>query len=144
MVVLDANGNVKQDTGYITTEASKYKDWKYTPMYVLELTKAFMEKSKAVSGSKIRTITVTDYQDLLRQLKNNPDQQKIQMLGEEIAPALKEMEQMISQGQKQFVVYDISTSVVAIEFDQGKGEVEAVVYSPVGKTGYDISGICYK
>ena len=82
--------------------------------------------------------------NLLRQLKNNPDQQKIQMLGEEIAPALKEMEQMISQGQKQFVVYDISTSVVAIEFDQGKGEVEAVVYSPVGKTGYDISGICYK
>jgi len=144
LVVLDANGNVKQDTGYITTEASKYKDWKYTPMYVLELTKAFMEKSKAVSGSKIRTITVSDYQDLLRQLKNNPDQQKIQMLGEEIAPALKEMEQMINQGQKQFVVYDISTSVVAIEFDQGKGEIEAVVYSPVGKTGYDISGICYK
>ena len=144
LVVVDSNGNVKQDTGYITTQASKYKDWKYTPMYVLELTKAYNDKSKAMSGSKIKVITVSDYQDLLRQLKNDPDQDKVQMLGEEIAPALKEMEQMIKDGQKQFVVYDLGTSQIKVPFDQSKGESAAIVYSPIGKTGYSITGACQK
>lgn len=142
LVVLDANGNVKQDTGYVTTQASKYKDWKYTPLYVLELTKAYLQKSKAVSGSKIEIITVSSYQDLLSQLKNDPNQQKVQMLGNEIAPALAEMKSMIEQGQKQFVVYNLGTSEVKVQFDQSKGEAQAVVYSPVGKTGYTISGVC--
>jgi hypothetical protein len=144
LVVVDSNGNVKQDTGYITTQASKYKDWKYTPMYILELTKAYIDKSKAISGSKIKIITVSDYQDLLRQLKNNPDQDKVQMLGEEIAPALKEMEQMINQGQKQFVIYDLGTSQVKVQFDQSRGESAAIVYSPIGKTGYTVTGACQK
>jgi len=144
LVVVDINGNIKQDTGYITTQASKYKDWKYTPMYVLDLTKAYIAKSKAVSGSKIKIITVSSYEDLLHQLKNNPNQSKVQMLGEEIAPALKEMEQMIKDGQKQFVVYDLGTSPATIQFDQSKGEASTLVYSPIGKTGYKIKGVCQK
>jgi hypothetical protein len=139
MVVLDANGNTKQDTGYITTQASKYKDWKYTPLYVLELTKAYKAKSKAMDGSKIKTITVTDYDDLVQQISNTT---KPGVTGDEIGPALNEMRGMIQKGQKEFVIYDLGTSEVKVKFDQNKGEVQAKVYSPVGKTGYNIKGSC--
>ena len=139
LVVLDANGNIKQDTGYITTQASKYKDWKYTPLYVLELTKAYKAKSKAMDGSKIKTITVTDYNDLVQQITNN---QKPGVSGDEIGPALNEMRNMIQKGQKEFVIYDLGTSGVKVKFDQNQGEVQAKVYSPVGKTGYNIKGSC--
>lgn len=139
MVVLDANGNIKQDTGYIITQASKYKDWKYTPLYVLELTKAYKAKSKAMDGSKIKTITVTDYDDLVQQISNTT---KPGVAGDEIGPALNEMRGMIQKGQKEFVIYDLGTSEVKVKFDQNKGEVQAKVYSPVGKTGYNIKGSC--
>jgi outer membrane protein OmpA-like peptidoglycan-associated protein len=142
LVVLDANGNIKQDTGYITTQVSKYKDWKYTPMYVLELTKAYNAKSKAMDGAKIKTISVKDYKDLLAQLKNDPNNAKAQLQGDEIGPALNEIRGMIQKGQKEFVIYDLGTSDVKVKFDQSKDEVQAKVYSPVGKTGYKITGSC--
>ena len=143
LVVLDANGNVKEDSGYITTEASKYKDWKYTPMYVLELTRVHKANSKAVAGSKIKTITVKDSNDLRRQLLNNPNSTSYQKLGNEIAPALAEMDQMIAKGQTEFVIYDLGTKASVVSFDQSKGEVQAVVYSPVGKTDFGVTGNCH-
>jgi len=139
LVVLDANGNVKQDTGYITTEVSKYKDWKYTPMYVLDLTRANQGKSKAMIGSKIKTITVNDYEDLKSQLSNKPN---ASMIGDEIGPALAQMKAMIEKGQKEFVIYDLGTSDVKVGFDGNRGDIQAIVYSPVGKTGYNIKGSC--
>jgi hypothetical protein len=142
LVVLDANGNVKGDSGYVTTEVSKYKDWKYTPMYVLELTKVYQANSKAVAGSKIRTITVKDSKDLRRQLLNNPNSTTYQKLGNEIAPALAEMDQMIAKGQNEFVIYDLGTKDAIVNFDQSKGEVQAAVYSPIGKTDFGVTGNC--
>ena len=142
LVVLDANGNIKEDSGYITTEASKYKDWKYTPMYVLELTKVYKANSKAVAGNKIKTITVKDSNDLRRQLLNNPNSITYQKLGNEIGPALVEMDQMIAKGQTEFIIYDLGTKDVIINFDQNKGEVQALVYSPIGKTDFSVTGNC--
>ena len=45
LTIEDSNGNIKADTGYITTEKSKYSaNWKYVPAYVLELTKVHKQK----------------------------------------------------------------------------------------------------
>jgi hypothetical protein len=52
------------------------------------------------------------------------------------------MRKMIQKGQKQFVIYTNGTSPSKLKFDQNKGEVQAKVYSPVGKTGYKITGSC--
>ena len=142
LVILDANGNVKEDTGYVTTQASKYKDWKYTPAYVLELTKVYLSKSKATKGSKIKIITVKDYNDLLAQLKTNPTQTNIAFTGSEIGPALVEMRKLIEKGQKQFVIYDIGTQAATLNFDQNKGDVQAMVFSPIGKTDFGVTGNC--
>jgi hypothetical protein len=140
MVVLDANGNIKQDTGYITTKTSKYKDWKYTPAHVLALTKAYIAGNVSMKGIDPKTvITVTDYDDLVKQISNTA---KPGTIGDEIGPALREMNKMIQKGQKEFVIYNLGNSVAKLKFDQNKGEVQAKVYSPVGKTGYNIKGSC--
>ena len=141
LVIFDANGNIKEDTGYVTTKV-RMGDWKYTPLYVLELTKVYQANSKAVAGSKIKTITVKDYKDLLAQLKKDPNQTNIAFTGNEIGPALVEMQKLINKGQREFVVYDIGNSDALVSFDQDQGDVQAVVYSPVGKTDFGVKGKC--
>jgi hypothetical protein len=138
LVILDGNGNIKQDTGYTTTQ-KKPGDWKYTPMYVLELTQKRISNPKIFTGDKIKTITVTDYEDLKSQLSNKAN---ANVSGDEIGPALIQMKKMIEKGIKEFVIYDIATQDVTLNFDDTKGEVQALVYSPVGKTGFNIKGNC--
>ena len=139
LTIEDANGNIKADTGYITTEKSKYSaNWKYVPAYVLELTKVHLTKAKAVSGSKIKTIRVKDYEDLKAQLQARPD---ASMIGDEIGPALAQLKKMVESGVKEFVIYDNMASGT-VKFSESSGDLEATVYSPVGKTGYQLKGNC--
>jgi hypothetical protein len=140
LTIEDSNGNIKADTGYITTEKSKYSaNWKYVPAYVLELTKVHQSKAKALTGSKIKTITVKDYEDLKSQLSTRPD---ASMIGDEIGPALAQLKKMVESGVKEFVIYDNMGSGT-VQFSEKSGDLKATVYSPVGKTGYQLKGNCY-
>ena len=138
LVILDGNGNVKGDTGYVTTERSKHRDWTYTPKYVYELTKAAQDGSqKGLQG--VEKITANTYDELLSKLQstNSPD-----MKHEEVGPYLNLLRNMIKKGTREFVIYkNMGSGKVA--FNDSKGDVRAVVYSPVGKTGYDLVGKCY-
>jgi flagellar motor protein MotB len=143
VVILDANGNIKQDTGYTTTHI-KDGDWQYTPLYVLELTKAYMKGNISMKDIDPKTIiTVKDKYDLYNKLKkatvSNPS-----LEGSEVNGPLREMEGMIRKGINTFVIYNIGTSNVKLNFDDSKGDVQAKVYSPVGKTGYSIGASCGK
>jgi hypothetical protein len=139
LIITDVNGNIKADTGYITTEQSKYaSDWKYVPAYVLELTKVQLSKAQALQGNTIKTIQVKDFQDLLTQLSNKIHPQ---MKGNEIAPALQEMEKMIQSGVTEFVIYD-NMGNGTVKFNEKSGDAKATVFSPVGKTGYKLQGKC--
>jgi hypothetical protein len=139
LIITDVNGNVKADTGYITTEQSKYaSSWKYVPAYVLELTKVRMTKVEALQGNSIKTIHVKDFQDLVSQLSNSSNPQ---MKGNEIAPALAELEAMVNKGVKEFVIYD-NMGNGTVKFNEQSGDLKATVYSPVGKTGYTLQGNC--
>ena len=139
LVIVDVNGNIKSDTGYITTEQSKYaSDWKYVPAYVLELTKVKLSKVQALQGSTVKTIQVKDFQDLVSQLSNKLHPQ---MKGNEIAPALQEMEKMIQSGVTEFVIYD-NMGNGTVSFNEKSGDLKATVFSPVGKTGYKLQGNC--
>ena len=141
VVILDANGNIKQDTGYITTK-EKDGEWQYTPEYVLALTKAYMDGSVAMKGIDTKLIIkVTDKYDLIAKLKKatvgTPSLQ-----GSEVGPAMAEMEGMIKKGINQFVIYNVGISNVKLNFDDSKGDVQVKLYSPVGKTGYSIAASC--
>ena len=140
LTIEDSNGNIKADTGYITTEKSKYSaNWKYVPAYVLELTKVHQTKAKALTGSKIKTIRVKDYEDLKSQLSTRPD---ASMTGDEIGPALAQLKKMVESGVTEFVIYDNMGSGT-VQFSEKAGDLKATVYSPVGKTGYQLKGNCY-
>lgn len=139
LVVTDVNGNIKADTGYITTEQSKYAgSWKYVPAYVLELTKVRLTNVEALQGKSIKTIRIKDFQDLVTQLSNSSNPQ---MKGNEIAPALAELEVMVNKGVKEFVIYD-NMGNGTVKFSEQSGDLKTTVYSPVGKTGYTLQGNC--
>lgn len=146
MVVLDANGKITHDTGYIATK-KKPGQWTYTPAYVLALTKARIAKSPAMANTKLEVTkplkgnTVEEkYNDLISQLANTPNPSKA---GDEIGPALIEMKKMIEKGVTEFVLYKIEDNISAkLNFDESQGDVQMKVYSPVGNTGYDVKGIC--
>ncbi len=138
LVILDDKGNIKADTGYITTKQSSYREWKYTPAYVLQLTKLYLTKTTAVQGTTIKTITVKDYEDLKAQLSNVQDASTV---GEEVGPALAQLKRMVEKGIKEFVIYD-NMGNGTVKFNEKSGDSKAVVYSPLGKTGYKLNGNC--
>ena len=142
LVVLDASGKIKQDTGYVATEEtnakSGYQEWKYVPIYVLKLTE--LKGDQNVMGSNVETIKATSYEDLVNQmLKPGAKQTK----SDTVDKALSQLEAMFKGGgTKEFVVYKVGTGDLKVPFDDGKGDVKAKVYSPVGKTGFSIEGSC--
>jgi hypothetical protein len=146
LIIVDDKGQIELDTGYITSQTSKHKDWKYTPAFVLSLTKIRNSNSISVSGSKIITITATNYDELLSQLLNNPNSQKYQKSGDEIGPALVELRRMIDNGQTEFVIYTLSSSNIKIPFDSPENNKKIKVFSPIGEgsfeTGYLLTGAC--
>jgi hypothetical protein len=146
LIIVDGKGQIETDTGYITSEASKYTDWKYTPLYVLFLTKLRKTNPIVVSGNKIITITATNYNELLSQLLNDPNSKTYRKFGDEIGPALAEMKKMIGQGQTTFVVYNLSNTAITVPFDSPSGDKKVKVFSPIGtdkiKTGYGLVGKC--
>jgi hypothetical protein len=147
LIVIDGKGQIESDTGYITSETSKYKDWKYTPAYVLSLTKLKNSNSVAVSGGKIETITATNFNELLSQLLNDPNSKNYRKSGDEIGPALSELKMMVNKGQTEFVIYNLSSSVIKIPFDSPSNDKKVKVFSPIAKegsftTGYELTGAC--
>ena len=63
------------------------------------------------------------------------------MIGDEIGPALAQLKKMVESGVKEFVIYDNMGSGT-VKFSESSGDLEATVYSPVGKTGYQLKGNC--
>ena len=141
MIVLDENGKITHDTGYVATDKtdskSGYEEWNYVPIYVLKLTK--LKSNQTVMGSNIETIKVTSYEDLIsKMLKPGAKQVK----SDTVDKALEELKSMIESGVKEFVVYKVGTGDLKVEFMNSKGDSKVQVFSPVGKTGFDLIGQC--
>ena len=146
MVVVDNKGGIKQDTGYVATAPHKYTSFKYVPLYVSKLTK--LNKTVSVSGANVVTIKVKSIDDLMRQILSPnvtqiPTDQELMKMGEtEVYNGVEELRALYSKGVKEFVVYTITSSSVTAPFDNKTGDYKVIVYSPVGKTGYNLTGKC--
>jgi hypothetical protein len=145
MIVKNKKGVIVQDTGYVATAPHQYGDFKYVPLYVAELTKLY--KTVAVSGNKIVTIQVKSFDDLMKQILNSgvaiPEtQQLIDMSQSEVYNGVQQLQKLYSRGVREFVIYNISPSSVITPFDNKTGDSDVIVYSPVGKTGYTLTGKC--
>jgi len=146
LVVVNGKGGITQDTGYITTKAHPYSSFKYVPLYVANLTK--LNKTVSVSGSKIVTIQAKNFNDLMVQIllpgvAIPDDKQLISMSQTEVYDGVNELKKLVSRGVKEFVIYTISSSeFITIPFSNKTGDSKVMVYSPVGKTGYSLTGDC--
>lgn len=141
MVVLDENGRITHDTGYVATDEtnaqSGYQEWNYVPIYVLKLTK--LKTNKTVMGSNVETIKVTSYEDLVsKMLKPGAKQGK----SDTVDKALEELKSMVESGVKEFVIYKVGTGDLKVEFKNSSGDSKVQIFSPVGKTGFDLTGQC--
>ena len=147
LVIINKSGSVTQDTGYVTTRAHKYTDFKWVPLYVYQLTLINSKNNVSVSGSKIVKITANNYQDLLKQLLVDPTKTKtFKRGGEEVEYSLKNLENLTKKGVTEFVIYEEQQGPVTLNFNSSSGESGVKVYSPIGtdniKTGYSVTANC--
>ena len=145
MIIVDNKGGIKQDTGYVTTTPHQYASFKYVPLYVANLTK--LNKTTAVSGGNIIVIKVKSINDLMSKILmpgvSIPNtKQLISMSESEIYNGIEDLTNLFNKGIRDFVVYSITSSVITLPFNSKTGDSKVIVYSPVGKTGYDLTGKC--
>ena len=146
MIVVDNKGGIKQDTGYVATMAHKYTSFKYVPLYVSKLTQ--LNKTVSVSGANLVKINVKSIDDLMRQIlapgvTQIPEEKTLRDMGQtEVYNGVEELKALFGKGVREFVVYTITSSSVTAPFDNKTGDSKVIVYSPVGKTGYNLTGKC--
>ena len=145
MIVVDNRGGIKQDTGYVTTTPHQYTSFKYVPLYVANLTK--LNKTLSVSGGNIIVIKVKSIDDLMRQILmpgvSIPDTKQLIKMGQtEVYEGVESLTVLFNKGIRDFVVYSITSSAMTLPFNAKTGDSKVIVYSPVGKTGYNLKGKC--
>jgi hypothetical protein len=140
MVVIDNSGKITQDTGYIATQKHQYSEYKYVPIYVSTLTE--LNNSVAVSGNKLKLFTVqNDFKELLNILLINPSKYNEKDVRREIKEGIENLKNQFNKGVRTFVLYDDVKSL-PIPFDTNLGDKKFVIYSPLGNTGYSVTGKC--
>jgi hypothetical protein len=146
MIVVDGKGKIIKDTGYIATKQHQYSSFKYVPLYVSRLTQ--LNRTVSVSGSEIVTIKANDFNNLMKQILmpgvKMPEESQLRKIGEsEIFNGVEELKVLFNKGIREFVIYTVSASEsISIPFDNKTGDSKVMVYSPVGKTGYSLTGKC--
>jgi hypothetical protein len=143
MVVVNNENTIVSDTGYVATEPHQYSEFKYVPAYVYSLTVVNqIKKNTSVSGDKLITINVNTFEELVSNLLANPSS-KINKKDVRSETSLKGLDNLFKRGVRTFVLYSIgSPEIGKIPFDSRKGDSRVIVYSPVGQTGYTITGNC--
>lgn len=142
MVVVNNENTIVSDTGYVATKPHQYSEFKYVPSYVYSLTFINqIKKNSSVSGNKLITINVETFEELVSKLLVNPGKLNKKDIRSETS--LKGLENLFKRGIRTFVLYSIGgTEIGKIPFDSRKGDSRVMVYSPVGQTGYTITGKC--
>jgi hypothetical protein len=145
MIVVNGQNSIVSDTGYVATKPHQYREFKYVPAYVYSLTLINqIKKNTSVSGSKLITIDVNSFEELVSKLMVNPSS-KPNPKDVRAETSLKGLETLFKNGVRTFVLYTIGGEGIGkVPFDSRKGDSRVIVYSPVGQTGYTITGKCPK
>jgi hypothetical protein len=105
-----------------------------------------MNGSVAVSGDKMVIIEVQSFEELIKQLLVDPNRiptnSELRRMGGEVSSGVSQLKKLFDAGIKKFVLYTIINSASVLPFDGGAGDKSVVVMSPIGNTGYQITGKC--
>jgi len=144
MVISNAQGQITKDSGYIATEPHRYTRFKYVPMYVAGLTRLL--NTPAVSGSKIITFKANTFEDVMKNILTDPGkiptQQEMITDGREVSDGVALLKQMFNSGTRTFTIYQIVSGLSTLEFDTNIKDDSVTVMSPLGQTGYTVTGRC--
>lgn len=139
IVIRDDNGSIKYDTGYTSSEKSQYSNqWKYVPLYVAGLSEM---SGEALQGSKVKKITANTLEELVSKMVVKDYNWK-EDNRTEVRLGLNKLQKLIDSGVKTFIIYDTASGGLNVPFNSEKGDSQVKVYSPLGKTGYNIKGVC--
>lgn len=137
LVITDKKGNPIKDLGYVASKEHDNKDWKYMPLYVYQLTKLYKEGNKALQSDKLVKQTFNSMEELTQFMLNNKELKIYK--GSEVGPGIKGLQMLFDGGQREFVFYSINPNP-QLKFADSDGDYYIRVFSPVGKTGYSLSG----
>lgn len=137
------NGKVVADTDYYVDKQHQYEQWKYVPLYVGSLTELMVNnpESPAIKGTK-QVKHFDDYNELLKFMMANTEGYNIKKdTRHEIKTGLEKIQNLWKNGQRDFVFYSTKTGTLNFNIQNG-ASASVQVYSPVGSTGFGLSGNC--
>lgn len=144
MVIVNKQQQIVKDSGYVATAPHRYTKFLYVPLYVASLTKLI--GSSAVSGSKLITVKVNTFDELMKKILVEPEviptQQEMITHGREVSDGVENLKQLFNKGIRTFALYTIVNGGSSLYFDNSTGDTSVIVMSPLGQTGYDITGKC--
>ena len=144
MVVTNTKGQVVKDTGYVATDPHRYTNYKYVPMYVAGLTRLL--RSSSTAAGKLITFKANTFNDVMKNLLMNPEtipsQQEMITDGREVSDGVESLKDMFDKGVRVFAVYQITSGSTTLDFDTSLNDYSVMVMSPLGQTGYAVTGKC--
>jgi hypothetical protein len=140
-MVITSNGNIIADTGYFVDKQHNYKEWKLVPLYVAELTQINIPNPKIPAMEGLKDLKkFNSFDELLNTLLNDSNYDYLKDSRNEIKNGVIKLKQLWDSGQREFVFYTMKKGI--LKYDVNDSETKVSVYSPVGKTGFNLKGNC--
>ena len=137
-----SDGVVVGDTGYFS-DVKPDVGYKLIPLYVLELTKAYKDDPETDAFKGVKPVRIKDVSELggiILDPKNKPDSKydrtELEIAYDNLVSYAKKT--IEKDGYIDLVIYDNVKKDVKININNVKS-LEIKVYSPIGKTGFNIS-----
>lgn len=144
VIIYNKENQISNDSGYVATKAHDYTAFKYVPLYVSQLTR--LNGTGSVSGDKLVIVEVQSFDELMKQLLVDPNKiptdVELKPMGGEVSKGVIDLRKLFDAGIRKFVLYTIMNGPFVFPFNGGGGDKSVVVMSPIGNTGYQITGKC--
>lgn len=140
--IVSSDGKTLMDTGYFADANHAYKQWIYVPQYIAELTSNLVNYPDlpAMQGIEKQIRTFNSFEELVSAMLKDKNHDVSKDKRTEVKSGIDKLKELWGSGQKSFIFYNIGDTDLNINTN-GKA-AKLTVYSPVGKTGFSIDGVC--
>lgn len=137
------DGNVIFDTRYYADKNFYAKQWKYTPLYIANLSELYVANkgSKAFANVSQDVKTFGSYEELVDFMLNDKKLNIEKDTRREVREGLDKLKQLWAAGQTEYLFYTVKPpSIATVEADV-KHPIQLKTYSPLGSTEFGLKGI---
>jgi hypothetical protein len=137
------DGKVIFDTRYYADKNLYAKEWKYTPLYIANLSELYVANKnlKAFENVSQDVKTFRSYEELIDFILNDKNLNIEKDTRREVKEGLDKLKQLWAAGQTEYLFYTIKPpSIATVEADV-KHPIQLKTYSPLGSTQFGLRGI---